>query len=76
MNKIIIKQHRCTIPAHCHRAPIQYMIGFWLGRHWIDVTRDGDLYNIRVDEDNVKSIFGLNLHAARNVLYFLERQEW
>jgi len=71
MNKVIFKKQRCMMPTHHHHSPIQYMLGFLLGQHWVDVTRDGDLYNIRVDEDNTKSISGLNLHSARNVLYFL-----
>jgi len=47
------------------------MLGFLLGHHWIDVTRDGDLYNIRVDEDDTKIINNLNLPTARKVLYYL-----
>ena len=71
MNKVIFKQEHCTIPIHRHHSPIQYMLGFLLGQHWVDVTRDGDLYNIRVDEDDRKSISGLNLFTARKVLYYL-----
>lgn len=52
MAEIIIVQEYCDDPTHLHHSPIQNLIGFEQNGHWVDVTQDGDVFHVRIDEDD------------------------
>ena len=42
---------QCDDPTHSHRDPVQVMGAFEVKGHFIQVTQDGDRYNLRIDRD-------------------------
>ena len=44
-----LEQFTCNDPTHCHRSPVQKMAKLELNGHEVDVTQDGDSFNVRVD---------------------------
>jgi len=64
MSNIIVRQERCDDASHCHRSPIQNMIGFEMNQHWVEVTQDGEFYNVRIDENALTACFDLTDREA------------
>lgn len=42
----------CTNPAHDHRDPVIDMLGLFVNSHYVEITKDGDHYNARIDTQN------------------------
>jgi hypothetical protein len=40
----------CTNPDHTHRDPVIDMLGIYVNDHYVEITRDGDRYNVRIDQ--------------------------
>ena len=40
----------CHNPAHGHRSPVQRMGAFEYRGHYLQITQDGDRYNLRIDK--------------------------
>lgn len=40
----------CLDETHLHRSPVQKMIALDVNGHLVEVTEDGDRFNVRVDE--------------------------
>lgn len=61
------------IIAHCDDPQCNqvtgalYFIGLDTFGHWIYITRDGDRFNIRVDEDDRKVFNGLSFEKAKQI---------
>ena len=51
------EQITCTDPQHCHNSPIQKMISLDVNGHFVEVTQDGHLFNVRID--NGAAVFNL-----------------
>jgi hypothetical protein len=47
---LIFAEKFCGDPACGHADGWLQCIGFPLGEHWVDITKDGKLFNVRVDE--------------------------
>ena len=41
----------CYRIDHCHNTPLQQMAGFNLNNHVVEVTKDGNNYHVKVDND-------------------------
>lgn len=52
MNGLVMSQVHCDNPTHLHHAEVQNLIGFETNGHWVDVTQDGDVFHVRIDENN------------------------
>jgi len=57
----------CDNPQCNHATGKLYLIGFEAFGHWINITRDGERFNIRVDEDDRKVVNGLSFEKAKQV---------
>lgn len=42
----------CTDEDHFHNSPVQEMIGIEVNGHWVEATKDGEVFHVRVDGDN------------------------
>jgi hypothetical protein len=43
------KQLICTEPEHLHNSPIQNMATFEINGHVVEITQDGETFNVRID---------------------------
>lgn len=56
----------CRDPEHDHNSPYQRMIAFEENNHYVEVTQDGNVFNVLVD--GVKARFGL---TSKDALQFV-----
>jgi len=40
----------CTNPAHTHRDHVLDMLGVFVNEHYVEITQDGNLFNVRIDQ--------------------------
>lgn len=52
MKDLVITQIHCDDQTHLHHSDIQNLIGFETNGHWVDVTQDGDVFHVRIDEND------------------------
>lgn len=65
---VVHDQLICLDDTHLHNSPIQNMIGLEINHHWVDVTQDGSIYNVRIDEDNSLVAADLTQAEARSFI--------
>lgn len=53
ISNVIFQTLICTDPQHMHNSPIQHMLAFDANDHHVEITMDGEMYDVRIDRDEV-----------------------
>jgi hypothetical protein len=60
----------CDDPIHCHKTPVQEMFGVEYKGHHIAVTKDLDVFNVRIDRNPLTDKWNL---SWSQVVAYVER---
>jgi len=64
MNLVKVSLLICNDPSHVHNSPIQRMIAFEENDHYVEVTQDGDTFDVLIDGVNAR--FNMSSQDALN----------